>query len=375
MFKKVRSAGTRKNYTPLWICVALFLCIVTTTIIAWESSEGLRFAHRLGAGINLGNSLDVYRLRDRKPDATIEDYVTYWGNPPITPELMQEIRQKGFSTVRIPVSWGEHMDSHGQVNAEWMAYVTEIVDAGLDAGLYVILDIHHEPWLVPTAKTESQVTRTLGILWRQIAENFADRGDHLLFEAMNEPRLEDSDIEWTSGSSESREIVNRLNAAFVKIVRSSGGYNSQRWLLLPAYCSSYRENALSALELPKDPHLLVAVHAYLPYNFALDKGGSDQWDSSRYDDTKDIDRLMERAERLFLKQNIPVVITEFGCENKDDRLSWAAYYTQAAQEKGIPLIWWDEGKSKRLIDRETCEWVQPDLAALLVKNAVQSWPE
>lgn len=375
MSKRSRSTELRKAHALRWICAGLLLCMIAAAAVAWKSREGLRFAQRLGAGINLGNSLDVYRLRERKPEATIEEYVTYWGNPPITSELMREIRQAGFSTVRIPVSWGEHMDSRGQVDAEWMAYVTETVDAGLDADLYVILDIHHEPWLVPTAKAEPQVTRTLETLWRQIAENFADRGDHLLFEAMNEPRLEDSDIEWTSGSTETRETVNRLNAAFVRTVRASGGYNAQRWLLLPAYGSSYRETALAALELPRDSHLLVAVHAYLPYSFALDKAGTDQWDSGRHEDTKDIDRLMERAERLFLKRKIPVVITEYGCDDKGDRLSWAEYYTRAAQEKGIPLIWWDEGKSKCLIDRESCDWVQPDLAALLIRNAVRPWPD
>lgn len=354
----------------LSLIFAILLCAVSAAAFSRESRQALRFVHRLGAGINLGNSLDVYRLKERKPNASIEEYLTYWGNPPITPELLHEIRQRGFSTVRIPVSWSEHMSDSGLVDAEWMAYVTSVVDAALAEELYVILDIHHEPWLVPTAAAEAETAKTLTILWRQIAESFADYDERLLFEAMNEPRLENSEIEWTSGSSSSREVVNRLNAAFVKTVRACGGGNSQRWLLLPAYCSSHRESALSALQLPEDSRIIVAVHAYLPYNFTLNEQGTSHWSADSRDDIKEIDRLMERLHRLFIKKNIPVVITEFGCNEKGDRLAWARYYTQAAKQNGIPLIWWDEGKSKQLIDRQSCGWTQPELVDILIENAL-----
>lgn len=367
MFKQLSFA------IPRIICIVLSAAAIAAaaaSVIRWNSQRGIRFVRQLGAGINLGNSLDVYRLKEKKPDASIEEYLTYWGNPPATPELMRAIRQKGFSTLRIPVSWSEHIDDSGLISADWLEYVTTVVDSALAADLYVILDIHHEPWLIPTESAEAETTKTFTLLWRQIAENFASYDDRLLFEAMNEPRLENSEIEWTSGSSETRAVVNRLNAAFVKVVRASGGFNSKRWLLIPAYCSSHRESALSALRLPPDSRLIVAVHAYLPYSFTLDESGADCWSADERDDTKEIDRLTERAERLFLKRNIPVVITEFGCENKSDRLAWAEYYTKAARQSGIPLIWWDEGKTKQLIDRENLSWTQPELVRILIENAV-----
>lgn len=333
----------------------------------------MRFVKQLGAGINLGNSLDVYNLRQYEPNADAEAFEIRWGNPPATEKLMETIRAGGFSTVRIPVSWGEHMDEEGNVDPAWMARVTQVVDYALGAGLYVILDIHHEPWLIPVQDKENEITRIFSSLWTQIAVNFSDRNDHLLFEAMNEPRLAESEIEWTSGSTELREVVNRLNAVFVKTVRETGGNNTKRWLLLPAYGTSARETALAALELPKDRRLIVAVHAYLPYRFTLDEEGTDQWSSLVYEDTKEIDQLMERLDRLFLKKNIPVVITEYGCRdrgNDETRLAWADYYTHAAGEKGIPLIWWDNGKGSRLIDRQSCIWTQPELSELLVNQAV-----
>lgn len=365
-----------KRRRTVWLAAAVILLIFLMLPGLWmfcQRKAGMAFVRRLGAGINLGNSLDVYKLKTEKPDASPEEYETYWGNPPITGELLEEVKRAGFETVRLPVSWGEHMDEGGRVDEEWMRRVEEVVDAALDKGLYVILNTHHEKWLVPTKEKESQTEEILCVLWRQIAETFADRGEKLLFEGMNEPRVEGEE-EWTSGTGEYREVVNRLNRAFADVIRSSGGYNRKRWLLIPAYGSTRRETALSELKLPRDFRLIVSVHAYIPYAFTGGRAEDNRWDAGREEDTKEIDELMERLKRLFLKRDIPVVITEFGCHDKgnpDAVNAWAEYYTKRAAETGIPLIWWDNGGDTRLINREDYTWAQPELMEILTDNAVK----
>lgn len=364
-----------KRYGKLWLAAVIILLISVMLPGLWilyQKRAGMVFVRQLGAGINIGNSLDVYKLKKVNPNATAEDYETYWGNPPITGALFEEIKRAGFETVRIPVSWGEHMDSNCRIDAEWMRRVAEVVNMALDSGLYVILNIHHEKWLIPTREKEGRAEEILCALWKQIAETFADRGEKLLFEAMNEPRVE-GDEEWTSGTSEYREVINRLNQAFVDVIRSCSGYNRKRWLLLPAYGSTRRETALSELRLPRDSRLIVSVHAYIPYTFTIGDEKYDSWDVENEEDTEEIEELMERLERLFLKKNIPVVITEFGCHDKnnpDAMKAWAGYYTELAEEKGIPLIWWDNGKESGLIDRNDYTWTQPELAEILTGNAV-----
>ena len=326
---------------------------------------------QMGAGINIGNSLDVKNVLAHKPNASVQDFETFWHNPPITQELFEAVREKGFRTVRIPVSWGEHLQENGTVDPLWMQRVEQVVDWALDSGLYVILDTHHEAWLVPTQEKEAEVTAQLCRLWEQIAQTFADRDRRLVFESMNEPRLVGTEAEWTSGTEEARSVVNRMNAAFVSTVRASGGNNETRWLMLPAYATQSRETALRELELPDDPKLIVSVHAYLPYEFTQG-GQSAEWDAGDSEDTEKIDELMERIDRLFLRRRVPVMITEFGCidqGNADERMEWAQYYTGLAAEKGVGYVWWDNGAAFRLIDRETNEWAQPQLADLLVRQA------
>lgn len=357
----------------LGLAAAMAAAVAVLGVLVWYGwkGQGMRFVRQMGAGINLGNALDVTGVRQYEPEAGVQDYETFWHNPPITRELLQAIHSKGFGTVRVPVSWEEHLLADGRVDPEWMGRVEQVVDWALECGLYVILDLHHESWLVPTPEAEQEVTRQLCSLWDQIARRFADRDERLLFEAMNEPRLVDSEEEWTSGTSQMREVVNRLNAAFVATVRAAGGYNETRWLVLPAYGSQYREEALEDLVLPDSSHLMVAVHAYLPYEFALGKMTT-EWSAWNPQDTDGIDALIERLRRLFLRRQIPVLITEFGCDDQDNpeqRLAWTRYYARSAAQAGIGCIWWDNGSDMQLIDRTTYEWTQPELAEVLVREA------
>lgn len=362
---------SRKKKWAAAVTAALMTAAVLAAVLAvrYQREEGLRLVRHMGAGINIGNSLDVNGVLKHKPNASVQDFETFWHNPPITQALFETVHEKGFRTVRIPVSWGEHLQEDGMVDPAWMQRVEQVVDWALDIGLYVILNTHHEAWIVPTQEKEAEVTAQLCCLWEQIAQTFADRDGRLLFESMNEPRLVGTDEEWTSGTEEARTVINRMNEAFVSTVRTSGGNNETRWLMLPAYAAQSRETALSELELPDDPKLIVSVHAYLPYEFAQG-GQTAEWDAEDPEDTEKIDELMERLDRLFLRRRIPVMINEFGCidqGNLDERLEWAQYYTGHAAENGIGCVWWDDGDEFQLIDRETNEWTQPQLADLLVR--------
>lgn len=353
-----------------WIAVIaiLLLCLGAGIGHRYQAGKGMRFVQRMNVGMNLGNSLDVVGVREYEPDASTGDYETYWGNPATTKEMIDAIAEKGFQMIRIPVSWGEHLDGQGNIEQVWMARVTEVVDWAVEDGLYVVLDLHHESWLVPSEEKEAQTTAQLCSLWEQIADNFKDYDEHLMFEGMNEPRLAGSPEEWTAGTPELRQVVNRLNGAFVETVRASGGENKKRWLLIPAYCTSARTEALEALEMPEDSRLIVAVHAYLPYTFTLDENGAEEWREDDPGDTEEITVMMETLDRLFLQKKIPVVITEFGCIEKEDeseRMAWASYYLDAARERGIPCIWWDNGNESRIFDRNSLEWNE-ELTALLL---------
>lgn len=355
----------------IWAVLLLLAAgIAVYAYITYRGNTGMRFVREMGSGINIGNSLDVTGIRERRADADISYYETYWNNPEITRELFAMIKAAGFGTVRIPVSWEEHMDGEYQVQEAWMDRVEEVVGYALGEGLYVILDTHHESsWLIPTPEMEENTEEILCKLWSQIAERFIDYPEQLLFEGMNEPRIVDSKEEWSGGRQEEREVVNRLNEAFVRTVRAGGGNNESRWLLLTNYGGNGGTEALEAIRLPEDDRIIVSVHAYIPYRFALQDEGSGDWSSRNTEDTEDIDELMADLHRLFTGKKVPVIITEFGCMDKgnlQERVAWTSYYTEKAKEYGISCIWWDEGGKCRVLNRKEYAVEYPEIVGVLV---------
>ncbi|MDE6763288.1 MAG: cellulase family glycosylhydrolase, partial [Oscillospiraceae bacterium] len=237
----------------------------------YESANEL--TAKMGVGWNLGNTLD-----------SIGDWIsgdleheTAWGNVKTTKTMIDAVKKAGFKTVRIPVSWGEHMDSNGKVSSAWMDRVQEVVDYAYDNGMYVILNCHHDnSWIKLTEKDEKTVSQKYKYLWQQIAERFKDYDERLIFEGLNEPRTEGSAREWSGGTSAEHKILNNYYKVFVSAVRGKGGYNKTRFLMVAPYAASSSYSAMAALEIPDDDRIIVSVHSYSPYSIALDTNSKDK---------------------------------------------------------------------------------------------------
>lgn len=348
--------------------VVLLIAVGTVLGVWFKKQEHLRFAARLGTGINLGNALDSTNLWETTPNAPELSYETYWGNPPIDDTQFAAISAAGFSSVRIPVTWEDHIDENGVISQIWMERVAEVVDMALAEELYVILDTHHEDWLNLDTAREGEISARYKAVWAQIALRFADYDNQLLFEGMNEPRLRDSEHEWDAGMPELRAMVNRLNRTFVETVRETGGENRNRYLMISAYATGTETEALEDLEVPEG-NIIVSVHMYQPYSFCQNREGTAEWDTGNPDDTEKIEKAFAELHTRFIDQGIPVVLTEFGCVDKGNdgtRAAWVSFYREQADI--IPCFWWDNGSSYQLLERETGRWLHPEILDALVQG-------
>lgn len=353
----------------------IFLVLITMGILAgtlwWLTGRGKpmtdTFLQDLGPGWNMGNALDAHMEGLDSSDPS--DHETLWGNPPASEALFQTVRQGGFRTVRIPVTWYPHMDENGKVDDLWMNRVQQVVDDALNSDLYVILNVHHDNWYSPFDEGMDTARERLAILWEQIAQRFSGYDERLIFESMNEPRLIGHDEEWTVGTPEALENVNELNQLFVDTVRGTGGGNTLRYLLVPSYAASQRKEVLEAFRMPEGERLGLSVHMYLPYEFCHIEDGGDRWSEENTLDTVAIKAVLHNLRRIMIDEGIPVVITEYGALNKnnpDDRARWAKYLVRQADQHWIPCIWWDNGgpsaeNSFSLLDRNTLQWYDQTL--------------
>lgn len=353
-----------------------------------RAKNAARLLADMGVGWNLGNTFDAHGAPDPAADET------YWGNPATTKEMIDAVRLQGFRTLRLPVTWSEHVGGAPDhaIDRDWLERVAEVVDYAYGEGMYVILDTHHEPdyWLKPQKDGLEKTEEELCAVWRQLAERFADHGERLLFEGMNEPRVKGSPEEWSGGTQEGREAVNRLNAAFVRTVRACGGNNASRCLILCPYGNSVTAQTLGELEIPADDeNIAVAVHMYTPYFFAFDPGQDSvsEWTPAL---KGELSANMKLLDRYLIDRGVPVIITEFGAvrktcrdadgterENTDQVLAWLADYMEMAGQRGIPCIWWDngiydaDGEKFGIFDRRSLTWYAPKIADALVENAAK----
>lgn len=313
---------------------------------------------QINVGYNIGNSLDSCPSAARNDGThSAAYYETAWGNPVITTEYIDAIKAAGFNTVKFPVTWyyNTYLDDSGNlmIREEWLARVDELISYSLEQDLYVILDSHHDEFILWADMDDiDEVSGNLLSLWTQIATYFQDYDQHLVFEGFNELNTKGNSWKYSESAV---EAVNVLNQLFVDTVRSCGGYNAERILICDTYLSGCTQEILSAYTLPDDTisdHLIIGVHCY----------------AKIYD--QDMDDTFRSLSDFSKAMGAPIMITEFGTTTDytplEYRAAHAGNYVAYAADYRIKCLWWDDGDKYSLFDRTTNTVSQPNIIDALM---------
>ncbi|MBP5337712.1 MAG: cellulase family glycosylhydrolase [Prevotella sp.] len=374
---------------------------------ATEAVNNMRLGWNLGNTLE-SNSGDTQNMWiEHWTNRTPSDYETAWGQSVTKPELMKMFKEAGFNAVRVPVTWYPHMqakfnfstwensiwdasndDIGTQVQAEWMKRVHEVVDYVIGQGMYCILNVHHDTgaantaWLIADEAEYAKEKTRFEALWTQIAEEFRDYDEHLLFEGYNE--MLDVKRSWCFASfaadgnynaaiaTSAYNAINAYAQSFVDAVRATGGNNAQRNLIVTTYgaCdgrgtwNSHLQDPLKKMKLPDDPagkgHLIFEVHSYPDVANLV---------SAKSELLTTIRNLKEYLE----KKGAPVIFGEWGestgkayDENRANLLAFSRYFVEQAKQNGMGTFLW-MGLSDGA-HRSVPEFNQPDLVEALVKG-------
>lgn len=298
----------------------------------------------IGSGINLGNDLDAW------PGAEGS-----WTNGVVAQQyFFDDYARMGLASARVPVTWGmaanpaDRLDSVSpyNVNPSFMSRVDTVAGWGIDAGLTVVVNAHHENWI--RTLTGSALTAQLPrfeALWKQIAQHFAYWPPQLVFEIINEPQGEMTDTD-----------VNTLNNAILPIIRDSGGFNATRIVIIGAdnYNSMYTLQD-GVFSVPSDPYIIVNFHDYNPWTFAGESIGA--WGSAAdiAAMTSDFAGVASWAQT----KGVPLFMGEYGVTfqyngAKTDLPSRALWYKNMrllAKSKGMAMTFWDDYGDFKIYDR------------------------
>lgn len=361
----------------------------------WTELDQTQITEAMGLGWNLGNQLEA--SSGGLPSETC------WGNPEITKELIDTVKAQGFKTVRIPVSYldmiGDGPDY--KIDTDWLDRVQEVVDYVVDNDMFAIVNMHGDgyytvdhSWLLCAEDDDKQteIKDKYGKVWTQIADRFKDYDQHLIFESMNEEFNND----YGKPDEKAYDNINAYNQIFVDSVRATGSNNEKRWLLLPGWNTNIEYTAGDDynFKIPTDKgckadgkRIMISVHYYDPFNFTIDenKTAKTQWGKyavKNYDNWGQedyVDSQMALLNEKFVSQGYPVVIGEFGAQDKTEKFAdynefrryWSEYLIKAAKKNGVVCVYWDNGyngnKGFGIINRFDYTITQPDLIAGMMR--------
>jgi aryl-phospho-beta-D-glucosidase BglC (GH1 family) len=323
------------------------------------SSNAVELAAKIKLGWNIGNTLEA------TPGAE-----TVWGNPKVTKALIDLVKANGFNAIRIPCSWNQYADAKtAKIDAVWLARVKEVVQYCVDNDMYVIVNIHWDGgWLEENCTVDKKDANNVKqkAYWEQIATYLRDFDEHLLFASANEPNVDDA---------AQMAVLNSYHQTFIDAVRSTGGKNAYRSLIVQGPRTDIDKTNKLMTALPTDKvlnRMMVEVHYYTPYQFCLmDKdadwgkmfyywgkdyhSSTDATRNATWGEEAELDAFFKSMKTQFVDKGIPVVLGEFAAikrttltgANLDLHLASRAYYlkyvVKQAKANGMLPFYWDAG--------------------------------
>lgn len=326
-------------------------------------STATQLAAKMKLGWNIGNTMEA-------PGGE-----TGWGNPVITEDYVKFVKAQGFNAIRIPCAWDWHHiedKETARINGDWLNRVKEVVGYCVNNDVYVLLNIHWDGgWLDHNIKTEMKdsINAKQKAYWEQIATTMRDFDEHLMFASANEPPVENAG---------QMEILLSYHQTFVNAVRSTGGRNSYRVLVVQGPSTDTEKTFDLMNTLPTDnveDRMMVEVHYYTPFQFCLMLDGDATWGKMFYywgqghhstvepdrnatwGEESDVVTYFGKMKTKFADKGIPVILGEYGAYRRNNSNHvpqdlethnnavdhWLTYITQQAIANGMIPFFWDTG--------------------------------
>lgn len=362
-----------ENLTLILLLILIFSLLFNYLSFSYKMTS-FEIVNDMGIGINFGNTFDCFV--PYKNISSPEEQITLLGNSFPTKKMILNIKKSGFKTIRLPITWLNFMDELGNINSEWISQIKEVVQWVINNNMYCIINVHHDGksgnWLSRGLISKNKYDK----LWTQIAKEFKDFNEYLIFESMNE-------VEFVTESGDyDYETLHILTQSFIDIVRNSGGINSKRFLIISGANTEIYLSISEDFKLPSDPvnNFGVSIHYYYPYEYTkqhINENGRKDWGDEL--DFEDIMGNFYMLKKSFLDKNIPVIVDEVGVLTEDgkdiDTMKEYLYivFSLVAGFDGMMCCLWDTSNKEfgdmNYYNRVTKKWYDEKIKKFLSKIA------
>ena len=323
----------------------------------------------MGIGYNLANTFDNYDYYNKINNPM--DQITLKGNSIPTKKMINNLKKLGFKTIRFPVTWINFIDDQGNIESKWMSLIKQVVDIITKNNLYCILNVYedgkNDNWI---SNGMSSINKYIN-LWTQIAEEFKNYNEYLIFESMDEAHF------FSGGYLLDYNTFNSFSQIFIDTIRKADKYNKQRLLIISGFYCSFENIFDERFKIPIDPYnkSALSIHYYLPDLFVRSY--------IEWGDESDFLSLIEDFLKLkdkFIDKGIPVILSEIGVKTEENkfidsiRLYLHSVFSLALEYGMVPCLWDTSNKTfgdKNYYNRETNQWYDQkikDIFSLISKG-------
>lgn len=295
-----------------------------------QASDGDPFARNaaLAQGVNMGNMLEAPNEGE-------------WGET-VQQNYFTIIKNKGFDTVRIPIRWSNHASNSSPytIDPTFLARVDTVVGWALDAGLNVIINMHHYNEIFQNP--DGHRARFLYI-WQQLSNHYKDVDaasgyNRIYLEPLNEPNTNLNETRWNALLRDVLAIIRQNDTHHTVIIGCAqwGGLGGLNGLVVPA----------------EETNAIVTFHYYNPFNFTHQ--GADwvspvlptgvRWPEDVSNAETNIRNDLDIAKNWGDVHNRPMFLGEFGAFGAApyaSRVNWTTYVRQQADARGITWTYWE----------------------------------
>ncbi len=308
-------------------------------------------------GISIGNGLDSPLAED-------------WGVT-VTNDLIREIKDKGFDSVRLPVRFSDYIDENYKLDEEFMMEIDGYINYAISIDLKIILDLHHFVELIDASTIGNNDSKQLPSnfdylkayysIWEQLSIRYKDYSNLLFFEIFNEPSGDITSDDWNEMVEKTLNIIRKTNP-------------SRKVIVSTANMAIVEE--FDNLVIPEDKNIIVTFHYYLPLDFVFQNDenhiGYESDDLVYWDATdENINLIREKfqiAKEFSDKHNVEVLVGEFGVNKlapEESRIIYTNQIAKISREFGFGYIYWELAHNFGIYDVEKDEWNEEMVSALL----------
>ena len=348
----------------IFLIAILMLSLVLNFIYFSNNKTAIQIVDEMGLGYNFGKTYNCCSSVDE--ESILYEQIKTWGTILPTKNMINKIKKYGFKTIRFQILYTNLTDI---INSEWLIRTKEIVNWIIKNEMYCILCVYHDKEFWISGKENS---KNIYInFWKQVANQFVDNDEHLIFETLSELNIDIIDY-----------LLN-YTQDFIDAIRSSDGFNKKRLLIIPEMSTELELNNYYELEMPKDPSnkTAVSLHYYFPSESSSNDGITPiswclkdgfiyetipiiKWGSDY--DYREIMNRMEILKSVFINRGIPVIFGEVGILSKytNNISSYREFlYTLLSLTKeinGIMACLWDNSEkiseNNNYYNRESDTW-------------------